>query len=891
LLRVVSLIPVVTVCLYARVSLCRQLTRCGLSFNFNKLLMCELISRPGYGCQGNPVQLVSNFVEVKTVGSQYIIVWQYRVHVTCSKVKLTRDDKRCVFWKLVNERQTIFKDPFGLAYDGDSILFSRRPLPIGHTETLVTKLTVRLVRKLHPVEVRFSIKCCGMVRMVFKSLMRGASLTTGLHESPEHVVDVVLSQGRTCTLVGQSETFCIVGSTAYEKPKNRGIDIKVGVELWRGLSMSARVGEGYRPMINVDVSYAPFYRPQSVLSYMCNVLNGSMSPPRYLIEQIRSNTRLSCRELQIVSDAVKGLFVTVTHRKCDSQLLISGLVPDATRHMVTLRNSEHISVANYFKKVYFELRFPHMPVLKAADKNKTIYLPVEVCMVADKLPYEASKLSCFQTGLQNRQCVKDAPTRLQMCMEMMRQANLENDRFLKQFGLEIGQTFLEVAGHILAPPKLEYKHAGGAAAVVQPSNGAWQMGNAQFFQGANVDSFSVISFGPIQSLNSVELFCTQVAKACIDLGMNMRLRPDMLLVAHSIEAFEDTLERLLAQYKLLHRECRLVFVALSDYRNEYTEVKRIAEMKFGIITQCFLPKVLYHVTMRDSLMMATNLALKINMKMGGVNTRLLPDPLVKTNLMDKVTLALGISLTQAPPANKDSVTIAAVVGSLDVNSTKYAASLCVRAPRSTVLLYLVDELRERVNAFVEASYSKPSRIIVFRNGVTDSQFQQLLDEELMALRMACEGLDKAYHPGITFIVVQKGHRAKFICKDESMAVGQGRNIPAGTVIDRQITSADGFDFYLCSHSGSHGTSKPAKYHVLYDDNNLDSDTLQAITYYLCHAHGRCMRSVSIPAPVYFAHLACRRARHHIYFDSESNEPGDIALPRVHENIQSSMYFV
>ncbi|KFD44693.1 hypothetical protein M513_14430, partial [Trichuris suis] len=28
------------------------------------------------------------------------------------------------------------------------------------------------------------------------------------------------------------------------------------------------------------------------------------------------------------------------------------------------------------------------------------------------------------------------------------------------------------------------------------------------------------------------------------------------------------------------------------------------------------------------------------------------------------------------------------------------------------------------------------------------------------------------------------------------------------------------DFYLCSHTGIQGTSKPAKYNVLYDDNNL-----------------------------------------------------------------------
>ena len=57
-----------------------------------------------------------------------------------------------------------------------------------------------------------------------------------------------------------------------------------------------------------------------------------------------------------------------------------------------------------------------------------------------------------------------------------------------------------------------------------------------------------------------------------------------------------------------------------------------------------------------------------------------------------------------------------------------------------------------------------------------------------------------------------------------------------------------------------GTSKPAHYHVLYDDNDLQPDDLQIFTYYLCHAYMRCCRSVSYPAPTYYSHLAAFRAR-------------------------------
>ncbi|KRY07043.1 Protein argonaute-2, partial [Trichinella spiralis] len=101
-----------------------------------------------------------------------------------------------------------------------------------------------------------------------------------------------------------------------------------------------------------------------------------------------------------------------------------------------------------------------------------------------------------------------------------------------------------------------------------------------------------------------------------------------------------------------------------------------------------------------------------------------------------------------------------------------------------------------------------------------------------------------------------------VCYDKAAARGRGKNIPAGTVIDRVVTSPDEYDFFLCSHHGIQGTSTPTRYYVLFDESNMDVNAMQLIAYYLCHIYGRCARSVSIPAPVYFAHLVCARAPYH-----------------------------
>ena len=82
----------------------------------------------------------------------------------------------------------------------------------------------------------------------------------------------------------------------------------------------------------------------------------------------------------------------------------------------------------------------------------------------------------------------------------------------------------------------------------------------------------------------------------------------------------------------------------------------------------------------------------------------------------------------------------------------------------------------------------------------------------------------------------------------------------GTTIDREVTSPAAFDFYLCSHPGTKGTSTPTHYHVLQDDVGLSADELQRFTFDLCHLYARCTRIVANPAPCLYAHLGSLGSR-------------------------------
>uniref|UniRef100_A0A804PHK9 Piwi domain-containing protein n=1 Tax=Zea mays TaxID=4577 RepID=A0A804PHK9_MAIZE len=156
----------------------------------------------------------------------------------------------------------------------------------------------------------------------------------------------------------------------------------------------------------------------------------------------------------------------------------------------------------------------------------------------------------------------------------------------------------------------------------------------------------------------------------------------------------------------------------------------------------------------------------------------------------------------------------------------YNGIIRAQGHRQELIDGLENIVKELLLAFVERSKQRPKQLIFYRDGVSEGQFKQVLEQEIHEIEKAWTALYNE-KPKITFVVVQKRHHTRLFPskpKDRQYADKSG-NIRAGTVVDNNICHPTEFDFFLCGHAGAKGTSRPTHYHVLRDDNKFTADAL------------------------------------------------------------------
>ncbi|CAN6252682.1 unnamed protein product [Urochloa humidicola] len=762
------------------------------------------------------------------------------------------------------------------AYDGRKSLYTAGPLPFTSQEFHITLLDdddgsgSERRRRNFKVVIKFAARA---------DLHRLELFLAGRHaEAPQEalqVLDIVLREF-------PSARYAPFGRSFFSPDLGRRQPLGDGLESWRGFYQSIRPTQ-MGLSLNIDMSATAFIEPLPVIEFVAQLLNSDIH-----------SRPLSDAERVKIKKALRGVKVEVTHRgNMRRKYRISGLTTQATRELTfpVDEGGTMKSVVQYFQETYgFTIQHTYLPCLQVGNQQRPNYLPMEVCKIVEGQRY-SKRLNQNQIRALLEETCQHPRDRERDIIRMVKHNAYDDDDYAQEFGIKISDRLASVEARILPAPRLKYNETGREKDCL-PRVGQWNMMNKKMVNGGKVRSWICVNFARNVQDSVVRGFCRELALMCQASGMDfardpvlapLYVRPDQ--VERALKArYHDAMNILGPQ----RRELDLLIGILPDNNGSlYGDLKRVCEIDLGIVSQCCCTKQVFKMNKQ----ILANLALKINVKVGGRNTVLVDAVSRRIPLVtDRPTIIFGADVTHPHPGEDSSPSIAAVVASQDwPEVTKYAGLVSAQAHRQELIedLYKVHQdpqrgtvsggmIRDLLISFKKSTGEKPQRIIFYRDGVSEGQFYQVLLYELNAIRKACASLEANYQPQVTFVVVQKRHHTRLFAHNhnDQNSTDRSGNILPGTVVDSKICHPTEFDFYLCSHAGIKGTSRPAHYHVLWDENNFSADQLQTLTNNLCYTYARCTRSVSIVPPAYYAHLAAFRAR--FYMEPETSDSGSMA---------------
>uniref|UniRef100_M8CQD7 Protein argonaute MEL1 n=1 Tax=Aegilops tauschii TaxID=37682 RepID=M8CQD7_AEGTA len=744
-------------------------------------------ARPGYGTAGKRCRVRANHLLVQVAGKEI-----YHYDVSISPESMARERNRSIINELVRLHKQHLDGRLPV-YDGRKGMFTAAPLPFKTKEFIVK---VSNTERGYQGEKEYKVTIKEVAKLNLYNLQQFlAGRQRELPQDTIQALDIALRETPTAKYTPISRSF-------FSKSFGHGGDIGSGVECWRGYYQSLRPTQ-MGLSLNIDISATAFYKAQPVMDFALEYLNIRGDAPRRLFDQDRLKLK----------KALKGVRVVATHRPDISiRYKITGITSAPLNELTFDLDGTRVSVVQYFKRQYdYSLKYVQWPCLQAGSDSRPTYLPMEVCNILGGQRY-SRKLNERQVTNILRLACERPDKREGSIVEVINRNNYGIDDNAKEFGIKVMNQLALVDARVLPPPRLKY-HQSGREQICNPSVGQWNMNNKRMINGGSIRHWACVSFGSRLQWNDVSVFCNYLVGTCNNMGMQAR--------QGNLEAVKNIYRQsaqVLAQQGLEGQNLELLFVVLPDGPNAsdcYGRVKRLCEIELGLITQCCLPK---HVQ-RAGTQYLQNMALKINVKVGGRNTVLENALLRRIPLLtDKPTIIFGADVTHPSPGEDVSPSIAAVVASMDwPEVSKYTCLVSSQGHREEIIADLFTEvkdpqkgviyggmIRELLLSFYKANKScKPGRIIFYRDGVSEGQFSQVLLYEMDAIYRACSSLENGYLPQVTFVVVQKRHHTRLFPEDHrsgAMADRSGNILP-GTVVDTKICHPSEFDFYLCSHAG------------------------------------------------------------------------------------------
>ncbi|XP_044716018.1 piwi domain-containing protein [Hirsutella rhossiliensis] len=574
---------------------------------------------------------------------------------------------------------------------------------------------------------------------------------------------------------------------------------------------------------------------------------------------------------------------------------------------------QYISVFDYFKMKY-KKTLKDYPLVNLGRADKPTLFPAEVIEIQPGQSVKARLTMNETTAMLDVACRSPFSNATSISADGRKTLGLD-DNGLKPFGISVDKGLLTVRGRVLNVPMISYLNNQQKRSDVSPFNGSWNMRNVRVVKpGAMIERWTFLNIMKRSDSPIIEVPAMKDFAKFLGSNMGIRIKDSPLVPGDGKmftswdRAMSDGLENFFTWAK--NNRIQYVFFVLTekDSQGLYSRIKSLGDCTFGIHTSVVTSK---HLLKPNNFMYYANVGLKVNLKAGGVNHRLREDVGL---LKEGRTMVAGYDVTH--PTNmttardaREAPSLVGLVASIDKDLAQWPAVSWEQPSKQEMLSgQLVDAFKTRLELWQKHNQGAlPDNIVIFRDGVSEGQFSQVLELELPSIRQACRAKypANASPPRLTIVVSVKRHQTRFF-PTSSDAMSDSGNIRNGTVVDRGVTQARYWDFFLTAHHALKGTARPAHYTVILDEifrqkyKATAANELERLTHELCYLYGRATKAVSICPPAYYADIVCERARAHRpeIFDasdadsvSTAGKASPAASRQVHETLQDSMYYI
>ncbi|RAL03580.1 putative RNA interference and gene silencing protein (Qde2) [Aspergillus ibericus CBS 121593] len=920
----------------------------------------EWPERPGFGTQGRSLTLYANYFALTSVGNQL-----YRYHLDiqgdAAGKKPAGKKARHIVRLLIEEHLSEHRSR--VVTDYMSTLITNSEILQGN-ETVDYDVRYRDENEEYPEQPKvYRVKCQSTGTLSPGELLdyltssNAAAMFTKKADVLQAMNIILGHQPKsdpTISSVGANKHFAVCGE------RREQWNLGNGLEALRGFFVSVRAATA-RLLVNVQVKYVACYQegPLKQVIEAYQHFNRQANTPRFLKGLRVRVTHINKKNKQgQLIPRIKRIAGVATRRDGSAlpyppKVPRDGAGPDTVMFFLekpvepgssspslqqTARPSKkqpakagplpagkYISVAEFFKNIYGINVDSRMPVVNVGTKEKPSYLPVEVCHV-EPGQQANTKLSPEQTKSMLEFAVQSPKTNAEsIVMQGKKVLGLEGSTnpTLEAFGIRNDLQLITVPGRVLQAPSVLYRNSAGSNQTEAKLNaGSWNMQNIKFSSPSRLPSWAMLLVNymggnPIYS-DPTKLPAAAITKAFNDVGVQAPPPSAGKLVVVDRRSEDDMkakISHIVSDLMATHKPLLILVVLPAQDTVLYNCVKRVCDLDYGVRNVNVLAKNLSKD--RGLPQYLANVALKVNLKLGGVNQLIARTELGLIG--EGKTMLVGVDVTHPSPGSSSSApSVAGMVASIDSSLGQWPAELRVQASRQEMVDDLDAMLKVHLHRWAQNNKNAfPENIIVYRDGVSEGQYELVVKHELSRLKEACRQTYPAPDtakglPRISVVVVGKRHHTRFY-PTQTRDADRFSNPPNGTVVDRGVTEARNWEFYLQAHTAIKGTARPAHYFTVWDEifckqpvkgpHRNAADVLESLTHHLCYLFGRATKAVSICPPAYYADLVCTRARCYLSNVFDQAETASVTTTTsgatvvdskavtIHQNVRATMFYI